>query len=262
MLQVQNRAIKLVVEVVLWLITAFWFLPILLMLVNSFKGDGLDNYKATIQLPLFSNFIVNSAIIAVCMVALSLVIVAFAGFAFSKLEFAGRNLMFYLMVAGLMLPVSSMVVPLFQTVKALHLLNTYVALIGPETAFFLPFGLMLVKNFFDTIPNELMEAATIDGANTFQIFGKIITPLARPALVTAGVFAFLATWNEYFMPLIFISDNAMGTVTLAPAYFQQAHGTDTSKLFASLVLISLPTMIFYIFTQKYLQAGMGEGAIK
>lgn len=258
----KNRVSRSVVEIVLWAFTIFWFFPIAIMIYSSFERGGFSNYEATLVNPLFPAFLLNSAVIAFFMVLFSVVIIALAGFAFSKLEFKGKQILFYLMIAGLMLPITSMIVPLFQTIKAFHLLNSYSGLIVPETAFFLPFGLMMVKSYFDTIPSELMEAARMDGANLFQTFLKVIAPLAKPALVTAGVFAFLSTWNEYLMPLLFITDNSMGTVTLAPSYFQQAHGTDTSKLYASLVLISLPSMIFYLLTQKQLQSGMGEGAVK
>lgn len=258
----KNPLARSVVEIVLWVFTALWILPIVQMIWSSLQGGGFSNYMETLKNPMFPRFFLNSIIVAVIMIAFSMTFVALAGFAFSKLHFAGKQVLYYMMVAGLMLPVSSLVVPLFQTVKNLHLLNSYIGLVGPEIAFFLPFGLMMVKSYFDTIPNELMEAATIDGANSFQTFLRIITPLARPALVTAGVFAFLATWNEYLMPLLFMTNTNMQTITLAPSFFQQAHGTETHKLYASLVLISLPTIIFYMLTQRYLQAGMGEGAVK
>ncbi len=107
-----------------------------------------------------------------------------------------------------------------------------------------------------------MEAAHIDGATTFQIFYKIMMPLAKPALATATIYAFLNSWNEYLMVLTFMTDPAYQTVTMAPTFFTEALGGDPGKLYASLVLISLPTMVFYIFFQRFLQKGMTSGAVK
>ncbi|HCN58423.1 MULTISPECIES: carbohydrate ABC transporter permease [Exiguobacterium] len=261
-MNVESKKSRWVINLVLMLASIVWLFPIFVMFKESLRVNGFENYIATLQNPNFPTFVFNSFFVAFFMIIISITILAFAAFAFSKLEFAGKRLLFNMVLAGLMLPVASMIVPLFFTLRSFDGLNNHWGLIGAEVAFFLPFGLMLIKGYFDELPNELMEAAYIDGATILEVFFKVMLPLAKPALATALIYAFLNSWNEYLMVLTFMTDPAYQTVTMAPSFFKDALGGDPGKIYASLVLISLPTMVFYIFFQRFFQKGMTAGAVK
>ena len=126
----------------------------------------------------------------------------------------------------------------------------------------IPFSLLIARNAFDEIPNELLEAAEIDGSNAWGRFVRVILPLAVPVLTTVGILAFLNSWNQYIFPLVFIHEETMLTVTMAPKYFIQEYAADYHKVFAALVLITIPIVALYLFGQKYLQHGLASGAIK
>jgi len=247
---------------VLLVSVSVWAVPLGFLLYYSWKGEGIGNYVAVLRLELFTKFLQNSAIVSFFVVTLLVLLVALASFAFSKMEFPGRDLLFYLALFGLMIPPSAMLVPLFQTIKAFGWINTYMSLIGPEIALMSSFAMLITRNFFDEIPNELFEAARIDGAGTFKQFAHIIVPLGKPILTTAGIIVFLHSWNEYLMPLAFISDKTMLTITMAPSHFIDEYTANYNKVFAAMVLMSIPIILLYLFGQKYLQRGLTSGAIK
>lgn len=257
-----RKSQKMIVNIFLWMFTIIWLAPIIITFKESLRVNGFENYIATLQNPLFPKFMLNSFVVGFFMITISVFFISLAGFGFSKLEFFGKQFFFNMVLAGLMLPVASMIVPLFFTLRKFGLLNSHIGLVGAEVAFFLPFGLMLVKSYFDQLPNELIEAAKIDGANIFQVYLRIMLPLAKPAIATVTIFAFLATWNEYLMVLTFIPDPTMQTVTMAPTFFMEQLGGDPGKIYASLVLISLPTIVFYLLFQRFFQSGLTTGAVK
>ncbi|MBO9606734.1 MAG: carbohydrate ABC transporter permease [Paenibacillaceae bacterium] len=253
---------KITINVLLMLIVALWLVPMFYLVLYSFEGGGWGNYKAVLSLDLFPNFLLNSLIVSVSVLSALLVVVALAAYGFSKLKFPGHGILFALCLIGLMIPPVAMLVPLFQTIKTLHWMNTYFSLIGPEVAMSIPFSLLIARNAFEEIPNELLEAADIDGCGVWGKFVHIILPLAVPVLTTVGILAFLNSWNQYLFPLVFISKETMMTVTMAPKFFIQEYTSDFHKVFAALVLITIPIVILYIFGQKYMQRGLTSGAIK
>ncbi len=246
----------------LLLTSVIWLVPLAYLAYYSFLGDGFGNYLAVIRLGLFTRFLANSAIIVFFVVTILVLCVAFASFGFSKMHFPGRNQLFYFALFGMMIPSSAMLVPLFQTIKALGWINSYLSLIGPEIALMSSFALLITRNFFDEIPNELFEAAKMDGANSISQFFRIVLPLGLPILTTAGIIVFLHSWNEYMLPLAFISEKTMLTITMAPSFFIEEYSGDYNKVFAAMVLISIPIILLYLFGQKYLQRGLTSGAIK
>lgn len=249
-------------KTILSLIVIIWIMPLAYLVYYSLQGDGFGNYLAVIRLGLFTRFLANSVIVVVCVVAILVLIVALASFAFSKMQFPGRNLLFAFALFGMMIPPSAMLVPLFQTIKALEWINSYMSLIGPEIALMSAFALLITRNFFNEIPDELFEAARMDGASKIHQFYRIVLPLGMPILITAGIIVFLHSWNEYMLPLAFISERTMLTITMAPSYFIEEYSGDYNKVFAALVLISIPIMLLYLFGQKYLQRGLTSGAVK
>jgi raffinose/stachyose/melibiose transport system permease protein len=253
---------KITMNSLLLLMAFIWVIPLIYLVMYSFEGGGWANYQAVLSLELFPHFLINSFIVSISVLVVLLVVVALAAFGFSKLRFPGDSSVFAICLIGLMIPPVAMLVPLFQTIKALNWMNTYMSLIGPEVAMSIPFSLLIARNSFDEIPNELLESAEIDGSNAWGKFVHIILPLAVPVLTTVGILAFLNSWNQYLFPLVFISKESMLTVTMAPKFFIQEYTSDFHKVFAALVLITIPIVILYIFGQKYMQRGLTSGAIK
>ncbi|MBP1966226.1 carbohydrate ABC transporter permease [Paenibacillus aceris] len=253
---------KIIMNLLLLILAAIWVIPMIYLVMYSFEGDQWGNYQAVVSLDLFPHFLINSFIVSTSVVLLLLIVVSLAAFGFSKLRFPGDSSVFAICLIGLMIPPVAMLVPLFQTVKSFHWMNTYLSLIGPEVAMSIPFSLLLARNAFDEVPGELLEAAEIDGSNAWGRFVHVMLPLAIPVLTTIGILAFLNSWNQYVLPLVFISKETMLTVTMAPKFFIKEYTSDYHKVFAALVLITVPVVILYIFGQKYMQRGLTSGAIK
>ncbi|MCR8635897.1 carbohydrate ABC transporter permease [Paenibacillus radicis (ex Xue et al. 2023)] len=253
---------KITMNLLLLIMASIWVIPLVYLVMYSLEGGNWANYEAVLSLDLFPRFLLNSFIVSTSVVLLLLMAVSLAAFGFSKLKFPGDSSVFAICLIGLMIPPVAMLVPLFQTIKAFHWMNTYLSLIGPEVAMSIPFSLLIARNSFDEIPNELLEAAEIDGSNAWGRFVHVILPLAVPVLTTIGILAFLNSWNQYLFPLVFINKETMLTVTMAPKFFIKEYTSDYHKVFAALVLITIPIVILYIFGQKYMQRGLTSGAIK
>jgi raffinose/stachyose/melibiose transport system permease protein len=185
-----------------------------------------------------------------------------SAYAFSKINFRGRSTLFILLLGGLVLPGIALVVPLFIMVAKLGAFNTYWAVIIPLAAGAIPFNLLLAKNYMDSIQNEIVEAAEIDGCNKFQVFLRIILPLSKPISSVIVIWTFLASWNEFFLPVLFIQDPTKQTVAQVPQYFSSIYISDYPKIFAALIMISLPTLILYLVFQKNFERGLSAGAVK
>ena len=157
----------------------------------------------------------------------------------------------------------SILLPISTIERFLNLKDTYFAMIIPMVAINLPLALMILKNFFDTIPDSFIEAATIDGSNTFTTFFYVLLPMVSPAVVNVLVVVFMLTWNDYTIPLMFNSVQSHYTLTMAPGFFNLAlNKSDIGPLFASIIVIAIPTIIFYIFMQDKLKSGLTAGGIK
>lgn len=257
-----SRRTTIILQIGLTVLAAIFLMPLLIMFQVSLRGQGFGNYLAVLQQPMIPRFFLNSIIVAVVTVVLVYVITTSAAYAFSKLELRGKGLLFNAVLIGLLLPSVVLLVPLFTTIKTLGLFDNYLALILPLTAFITPFTLLLMRNYLDSLPNELMDAARMDGCTTFTTLIWIIVPLSRPISVVVILWAFLASWNEYFMALVFMRSESMQMITQAPQYFVHTYGVDISKVFAALVLISLPIMLLYLSLQRYFEDGLTGGALK
>ncbi|MBO1740944.1 carbohydrate ABC transporter permease [Leifsonia sp. TF02-11] len=152
--------------------------------------------------------------------------------------------------------------PLFIFVSTFELFNNYLAVIIPLATTIIPFTLLLTRNYLIAIPDEVLEAARIDGCNSFGVLIRVFLPLAKPITAVLIVWAFLQSWNEFFLPLLFLPDPNLGTVTTIPLYFTSTYGSDQPKIFAALVLISLPIVVAYLALQKFFEKGLSAGAIK
>jgi raffinose/stachyose/melibiose transport system permease protein len=168
----------------------------------------------------------------------------------------------WLILVALTLPEVILLSPLFVTFQKMHIFNTFLAVILPVAALQLPFTILLARNFDSGIPSELMEAASIDGANVFSMFWYVILPLTKPIASSIIVLTLINSWNSYLMPLLFLQSPEMQTVTLLPQYFQGEFTNDQTKILAAAVLTAIPEIIVYLLMQKNFEKGMSAGALK
>ena len=243
-------------------IAVVWVLPLLSLISKSFSGDGLGNYAAVIEQGNVARSLLSSAIITLVTVFAVVAITSLAGFAFSQLRFRFRNVTYGVLLTGLMLPAGAILVPFSQLNRAFGWDNTYAAVIFPYIALFFPLGLLLLKNAFDNLPEEIFEAATIDGSSLWRMFRSIALPLAGPAITLVALWTFLSTWNEFLLVLLFLNDPAVQPVSVIPLRFQQQYFVDVPKIFAALVLSQIPVVVLYIVTQRRFNLGLLAGVGK
>ena len=206
------------------------------------------NYQAAWARGNFLLAFANSTFVALAVTAAQIFTSALAGYALARLRFRGRQALLLLILATLVIPFQLLVIPIFLILKWGHLLNTYSALILPTAAN--GFGIFLLRQFFLTIPLELEQAASLDGANRWQILWRIMLPLSRPALVTLFLFTFIGEWNDLFKPLIFTTRPELRTVQLALAEFQEQFTNSWQLLMAAVGIATLPVVILFLFGQK------------
>ena len=251
-------------------------IPFLYMVGTSFKPHAyvlelppsfipdhptLNNYRHALTSNHFGRYFINSAVVAIASTALTLLLSASLAYAFARFEFPGRDGLFYLMLGTLMVPTLVLLIPQFVLAKDLHLLNSRQGLILVYSAA-APFNMFLLRGFFEEIPQDLFDAAVIDGGNAFQLFWDIALPLARPALAAVGIFSFLSSWDEFTWALTSITNQKLYTLPIAIRLFQQAHGTEWGLVFAASTIAVLPTiLIFVIFQRQFIKGVMG-GAVK
>lgn len=259
-----SRTYTIVTQAVCVLFAVLFLYPLILMLVKSFGANGVSNYARVFEkVDLVPNFRTSLMVVGGTLLLVA-VVTSLAAFAFSKVEFQFKNALYYLLLTGMMVPAAATIFPLFQIVKALKLNNTPLALIVPYATSNAIFNLMVLKNFYDGLPSELIEASTIDGAGLFRIFAMVMFPLSVPGLAIVLVQTFLGSWNELQMAMIFINKPALQPLSVVPLRFIQQQGTQfpVELVYASLVICLLPIAVFFVFAQKLLVQGMTAGAVK
>jgi len=239
-----------------------FLIPLYVMVHGSFQGQGLGNYEAVLAVPGLALFFRNSAFIALCTIGIVYVTTMMAAFGFSKLRVRRREVFFWMMLAALTLPEVVLLSPLFAMAAEVGLYNTFWAVIIPIAALQVPFTVLLTRIYVDGIPDDLFEAARIDGAGTLRMFWHLLLPLSRPMAVAVVVLVLINTWNAYLLPLVFLIDPSYQVVTLLPQYFQGQYNDDQTKVLAGALLTALPTIIAYISLQKYFERGLAAGALK
>jgi multiple sugar transport system permease protein len=204
--------------------------------------------------------LVNSAVLTTAVTLVSLLFNVAAGYAFAKLRFAGRDRIFKLLLGALVIPSQVAMVPLFMLLKHLGLVNSYGGVIVPAMASI--FGIFVVRQYALSIPDELLEAARMDGASEFRIFRSIIVPSLRPIVVTLAVFTSLGTWNEFMWPLIVLNDSELYTLPVALASLSREHVQDNELMMAGSVLTTLPVLFVFLVLQRYYIQGLMLGSVK
>ncbi|MBW8875190.1 MAG: carbohydrate ABC transporter permease [Acidobacteria bacterium] len=202
----------------------------------------------------------NSALLAVSVTVLSVLLNAMAGYAFAKLRFPGRSRIFGFLLGALVLPSQVAILPLFLLMRQLGLISSYWGVILPGMATI--FGIFLVRQYALSIPDELLDAARIDGASEVRIFAEIIMPLCRPILVTLAIFTFLGTWNDFFWPLVVLTDDSKYTLPVALANLFGEHVQDTELMMAGSVLTVMPVLLLFLLLQRHYVQGLLMGGLK
>lgn len=212
----------------------------------------------------FGSYFLNSVIITLGAMVLILLCGTMASYVIGHLKHPLSKAARFYFMAGLMLPVQLALIPLFFLMLRLHLVNTYPGLILMYAAAALPFTVFVLSSFFSVLPNELHDAAEIDGCSEWQVFWRVMLPLARPGIITVAIFNFLGVWNEYLYALIFITNDKLKTLPLGLANLAivKQYDTDFGALFAGTVIVMLPTLLVYIVLQRHLIKGLMSGAVK
>jgi multiple sugar transport system permease protein len=259
----------LFVIALIWLIPLWWMFSLSLTPNEILQRDSqilvppevtFDNFISVFQVGLSGRWLFNSLVVATATTLLTLLVSAMAGYAFARLQFPGKKILFPVVIAGLMVPQETMFIPLFLIFDALGLHNTHPGLFLPRVG--VPLGVFIMTTFFAAIPGEVEEAAQIDGASKWRIFREIMLPMAGPALTALGIFTFVLTWNDYLWPLVSATEREMFTVTTGLASLQGnfAQATELGALMARGVLASLPLLIMFIIFQRQLIRGISLGS--
>ena len=270
----QSRGYKIFVVIVLALLAVFFIFPLYWILTGSLKDaitinaqkpqwfplePTLDNYVRLFKQPAIQ-WLLNTIIIAVAAMALTCITAALAGYALAKKRFWGQTVLFSLLVCAMALPKQVIVIPLLQEMSALGLNNNLLAVILPTVGW--PFGIFLMKQFSETIPTEMLEAARIDGASEVRPFVSIVFPMVKPGVGALAIFTFVNTWNDYFLQLIMLQRREVLTISTGIARLQGEVSSDFGLIMAGAALAAIPIVAVFLMFQKYFTQGITMGAVK
>ena len=250
-------------------------MPIYMMATAAFKGQQ-EYLTQPWSLPLspstaaftvawnsgFPRWLINSALLSGGSVLVALILACPAAYAFSRLPFPGRTTTFTLLISLMVVPPIVMLIPLFELMSDLNLVNTYQAVIVIYVGLMLPFSIYLMTSFFNTIPRELLEAGAIDGAGHLRMLLTIMLPLAMPALVTLGIVNLLWAWNELMIALVLLQDDSMKTLIVGITVFQSHYNLNVPVTMAGLLIATVPIVALYLAGQRFFVQGLAAGAIK
>jgi len=224
------------------------------------SAPTLEHYRALIVQGGIARQFVNSLGLAIAATLLSTTFNTLAGYAFAKLHFTGRDKLFGLLIGALVIPGQVAMLPLFLMLKSMGLVNSYAGVLVPSLAGI--FGIFLVRQYARGIPDELIEAARMDGAGEFRIFFSVVLPLLTPVLATLAVFAFLGSWNDFMWPLIVLTDGELHTLPVALASLSREHVQDSELMMAGAVITVLPVLALFLVLQRYYLRGLTMGGVK
>lgn len=257
---------------VLFVVSILWVVPLAWAVDTSLKPESQTtpippswsspHWTISAYLKVLSNsdlprWFLNSAITSVAITAGTVLFASLAGYALSRIRFHGRMMVFWLIMAGLMIPVESLVVPLFYEINSFNMVNTYWGIILPQLAS--PVSVFIFKQYFDGIPREFEEAAVIDGASRLRVYWRIMMPLSMPAVATVAILAFIASWNNFLWPLIVITGSNMMTIPVGLQTVQGAYGIQYAQVMASAVLAAVPMLVVFAFFQRQIVEGVSGG---
>jgi raffinose/stachyose/melibiose transport system permease protein len=267
---------RLLISLALLLLAFVFFFPLIWMVMSSFKTNA-DIFSAPFAPPAsidlsrwgeawtvgnLGQYAINSAIVTVVSVALILLLGAAAAYALSRYRFRGRGVVLSLFALGLILPLQSYFIAQSSIFTQLGITDTRIALIVPYAAMGLSLAVYLLKVYLDALPEELFEAARIDGASDRQLFATIALPLLRPGLATVAIFSALAAWNEFLLALLYIQDDTLKTIPTGLLAFSTRYVTDYSLLFSALSIVTIPMIVIYVVFNRQIVEGITAGSVK
>lgn len=271
----KNKINQILLYAVLVIITLIMLLPFVWMLSASIKFNK-DVFTFPIQWipdqPQWSNyvkiwtkiplliFIRNTAKLTIVVTILQLLTSSFAAYAFAKLDFKGKNALFLGYIGTIAVPWQVYMVPQFMMMRSFNLNNTHLAIICLQA--FSAFGVFLMRQFYQSVPDELCEAARIDGMNEYQIYGKIMLPLSKPALSTLTIFTFVGTWNDFLGPMLYLTKDELKTIQIGLRMFITQYSAEYGLIMAASVVVLIPVLIVFLTLQKYFVEGIASTGIK
>jgi raffinose/stachyose/melibiose transport system permease protein len=269
-------AARTVLYAIAWIAAIATLVPLLYAILGGFRDTGqisnnpvalpnpwvFSNYTDLIQSSTFLRQLFNSALIALVSTLLVVPLAALAAFIFARFTFRGRELFYTLFTLGLLFPVAIAIMPIFIMVRNLGLLDNPLGVALPQAAFGLPMTIIILRPFFRSIPDDLQDAAAIDGAGPFRFFWQILLPLSRPVLATVSVLAIVGSWNAFLLPLVVLTDSGQWTLPLGVTNYSQQYTTDTARVLAFTTLSMVPALVFYAFAERQLIRGLTSGAVK
>ncbi len=220
----------------------------------------LDAFSSVLSAGSLPRWFFNSLLTSVVITVVTVLISSMAAFSISRIRFRGRTMVFWLILAGIMVPAEALIVPLFMEINSFHMINTYWAIILPQLAS--PIAVFIFKQFFDGVPQEFEEAAVLDGASRFRVYWQIWMPLSRPAIAAVAIFTFISSWNNFLWPLIAITGTDMMTIPIGLATVQSAYGVHYAQIMATSVLAALPLILLFVFFQRQIVQGVASTGVK
>ena len=261
--------------VILIVLAVLWLIPILWALDTALKPEGettaipvswtashftLQAFATTLATSNLARWYFNSALTSVVISLATVILSSLAAFSFSRIPFRGRNILFWIILAGVMVPGQILIVPLFTLMQSFNMVDTYWGIILPQIAS--PIAVFIFKQYFDGIPHELEEAAIMDGASRFRVYWQIWMPLARPAIAAVAIFAFVFSWNNFLWPFIVITGNNMMTLPVGLATVQTSFGVRYAQIMATALLGGIPVVIVFLFFQRQIVQGFAGTGLK
>ena len=222
----------------------------------------LTNYSRVIASQSFWIELRNSTFVMVCTTVGVVALASMPAFVFARLRFPGREVIFNFFTIGLLFPLTVAILPLYITLRQVNLIDNLWGIILPQIAFGLPANILILRGFFAAVPNELQEAASIDGCSSFGFFWRILLPIVRPALAAVVVLTMVASWNNFFLPLLVLNKEDLWTLPLGIMQYQGQFGTDYAQILAFISLALVPTIIFYLIAERHIVSGLTAGAVK
>lgn len=271
--RVVTRLVQYVVAVGVALLVV---VPLATTVVNGFKSNAdlllhpfgipttwkWDNYTSVLQSASFWLQLTNSTIVMVATAVGIVILASMPAFVFARMNFRGREVLFNFFTLGLLFPIAVAILPLYITLRQANLVDSLWGIILPQVAFGLPGNILILRGFFATIPRELEEAAVMDGCSSAGFFVRILLPLMRPALAAVVVLTMVASWNNFFLPLLVLNTESLYTLPLGIMQFQGQFGTDWGKVLAFVALSLVPTVGFYLLAERQIITGLTAGAVK
>ena len=257
---------------ILLVLTILWLIPLAWSLDTALKPESettiipltwisshftLQAFASTLSSSDLPRWYFNSILTSVVVSLATVVLASMAAYAFSRIPFRGRGVLFWIILAGIMIPGQVLIVPLFALMQSLRLVDTYLGIILPQIAS--PFAVFIFKQFFDGIPHDYDEAAVMDGASRLRVYWQVLMPLARPAIATVAILTFVASWNNFIWPFIVITDTKMMTIPVGLATVQTSYGIRYAQIMASALLGGLPAVIVFLFFQRQIVEGLAGG---